>query len=126
MIANHPLQTSLPASDMARAKEFYKDKLDLKPTRDASDGGVYYETGGTEFFLYPTSFAGTNQATAAGWSVDDIESTVAGLKSRGVVFEEYDFDELKTVDGIATTPDGQKAAWFKDSEGNILAVFQDV
>ena len=74
--------------------------------------------------LYPSGFAGTNQATAAGWQVDDIEAVVAGLKANGVEFQEYDFDELKTVDGIATLPDGLKGAWFIDSEGNILSVFQ--
>lgn len=125
MLGNFALQASLPASDIARAKDFYRDKLDLKPVREASDGGAYYESGGAAFFLYPSGFAGTNQATAAAWEVDDIEATVAELRGRGVVFEEYDFDELKTVDGIATTPEGQKAAWFKDSEGNILGLFKD-
>ncbi|MBT8192571.1 MAG: VOC family protein, partial [Acidimicrobiia bacterium] len=76
------------------------------------------------FMVYPSGFAGTNQATAAGWQVDDIESVVAGLTANGVVFQEYDFDELKTVDGIATLPNGIKGAWFTDSEGNILSLFQ--
>ncbi len=125
MLGNHALQASLPASDISRARDFYNDKLDLKPVRESPDGGAYYETGGATFFLYPSGFAGTNQATAAAWEVDDIEATVAELQGRGVVFEEYDFEELKTVNGIAATAEGQRAAWFKDSEGNILALFKD-
>ena len=124
MLANYPLEASLPASDIERAKAFYRDKLGLEPAEESGDGGAFYDTGGTRFMLYPSGFAGTNQATAAGWQVDDIEAVVAGLKAKGVEFQEYDFDELKTVDGIATLPDGLKGAWFIDSEGNILSVFQ--
>ena len=123
MLVNYNLVPSLPVSDIDRAKAFYSEKLDLKPTEVLADGGAYYQTGNVKFLLYPSGFAGTNQATAAGWEVDDVETVVADLQSRGVVFEEYDFDELKTENGIATTPEGQKAAWFKDSEGNILGVF---
>ena len=125
MLSNYALQASLPASDISRARDFYKDKLDLEPVRESPDGGAFYESGDTTFFLYPSGFAGTNQATAAAWEVDDIEATVSELQGRGVVFEEYDFDELKTVNGIAETSEGQKAAWFKDSEGNILGIFKD-
>lgn len=121
MLSNSKLMATLPASDMARAKAFYADKLDLKPVEDG-EFEAWYETGGTRFLLYMSGFAGTNQATAAGFVVDDVETSVAELKGRGVVFEEYDFDELKTVDGIATTEDGTKAAWFKDSEGNIISI----
>lgn len=124
MLDKYPLEASLPASDINRAKAFYRDKLGLKPTEETGDGGAFYDTGGTRFLLYPSGFAGTNQATAAGWQVDDIEAVVAGLKADGVEFQDYDFDELKTVDGIATLDDGLKGAWFIDSEGNILSVFQ--
>lgn len=124
MLANYPLEASLPASDIERAKAFYRDKLGLTPAEEPGDGGAFYDTGGARFLLYPSGFAGTNQATAAGWQVDDIEAVVAGLKANGVEFQEYDFDELKTVDGIATLPNGIKGAWFNDSEGNILSVFQ--
>lgn len=121
MLSNSKLMATLPASDMARAKSFYADKLDLKPVED-SEHEAWYETGGARFLLYMSGFAGTNKATAAGFNVDDVEATVADLKGRGVTFEEYDFDELKTVDSIATTEDGTKAAWFKDSEGNIIGI----
>ena len=124
MLTKYPLEASLPAADIERAKAFYRDKLGLEPVEEAGDGGAFYETGGARFLLYPSGFAGTNQATAAGWQVDDIDAVVAGLKANGVEFQDYDFDELKTVDGIATLPNGIKGAWFIDSEGNILSVFQ--
>lgn len=123
MLAKYNMVPSLPVSDIDRAKAFYADKLDLKPAEELADGGAYYQSGNAKFLLYPSGFAGTNQATAAGWEVDDVEAVVADLRSRGVVFEEYDFDELKTENGIATTAEGQRAAWFKDTEGNILGVF---
>ncbi len=120
-----PMFATLPAADMARAKEWYRDKLDLKPVEEAPMGEAMYETGGTRFMLYPSPNAGTNQATAAGFTVDDFDTTVAQLRSNGVVFEEYDFGEgMATVDGVITMPDGRKGAWFKDSEGNILALAQ--
>ena len=118
-----PLYAALPASDIARAKEWYHQRLGLAPTEESPGGGLFYETGGTRFTIYPSAFAGTNQATAAGFSVDDFDAAISELRSNGVVFEEYDLGEdLKTVDGIATTPDGNRIAWFKDSEGNILGI----
>lgn len=129
MLSNRPLLATLPAADLARAKEWYRDKLDLKPVEeDESGAGLWYETGGNRFLVYRSDFAGSNQATAAGWQVDDVAAAVAELRSRGVTMEEYDFGEdyfgepMKTVDGILTLPDGRKAAWFKDSEANILSV----
>jgi len=83
-----------------------------------------YEFGkGTACFLYPTQNAGTSKASQAYWQVQDIEREVAELKKRGVKFEEYDLPAMKTVNGIFTGG-GARAAWFKDSEGNILAVIQ--
>jgi predicted enzyme related to lactoylglutathione lyase len=117
------LQATLPASDLARAKAWYADKLDLKPVaEDEMGGGAWYESGGTRFLVYASAFAGTNQATAASFTVDDVPATVESLRGRGVTFEEYDMGEYRTVDGILTMPDGSQAAWFKDSEGNIIAV----
>ena len=114
------IMATIPASDIDRAKKWYSDKLGLEPDQEG-EGGLMYDTGGTQFLLYASSFAGTNQATTATWIVDDVEAAVGDLKGRGVAFEDYDFPGLKTVDGIAATPEG-KSAWFKDSEGNILAV----
>ena len=74
--------------------------------------------------MFETPFAGTNQATAAGFNVDNFDEVIVDLRDKGVTFEEVDFGEMgKTVDGVIEAPDGSmKAAWFKDSEGNILAV----
>jgi predicted enzyme related to lactoylglutathione lyase len=114
---------TLPAADMERAKAWYASVLQLEPTETTEEGSVWYQLGGTSFLLYESQFAGTNKATAAAIEVDDVVATVAELKSRGAVFEDYDFGEaLRTVDGIATSPSGRKMAWLKDSEGNILGI----
>ena len=119
---NSKLEPMLPASDLERAKQWYLEKLDLKPMGE-DEGGAWYQNGDGRFLLYQSEFAGTNQATAAGWEVDDVQATQAELRNRGVVFEEYNFgEEFKTVDGILTLPNGGQAAWFKDSEGNILSI----
>ncbi len=125
MLQKFPMYAYLPAKDVARAREFYERKLGFKPTAEV-EGGVAYEFGErTRCFLYPTPNAGTSKASQAFWQVDDVEREVAELKARGVRFEEYDVPGLKTVGGIATGG-GAKVAWFKDSEGNILAVVQNV
>lgn len=124
MLADQPIYASLPASDLARARAWYSEKLDLKPIEEDSTGNMWFETGGSRFFVYESQFAGTNQATAAAWTTDDAAGAVAELRSRGVVFEEYDMGEYKTVDGMVTLPDGSVGSWFKDSEGNILGLFQ--
>lgn len=114
----------LAAADLERAKQWYADKLGLSPVEEDEYGGARYETGGATFLLYESKLAGTNQATAAGFRVDDFDEVIGQLRERGVVFEEVDFGDMgKTVDGVISSPDGsEKAAWFKDSEGNILAV----
>jgi predicted enzyme related to lactoylglutathione lyase len=114
----------LPASDIERAKTWYADTLDLKPTYE-DEGGVQYTVGeNTEFWVYPSQFAGTNQATAIGFMARDLGEEMQQLRSRGVRFEEYDIPGVKTVEGIAEFPSGERAAWFKDSEGNILSLFE--
>ena len=117
------ITATLPAADMERAKAWYASVLQLEPTEITEEGSVWYQLDGTSFLLYESQFAGTNKATAAAIEVDDVVATVAELKSRGAVFEDYDFGEaLRTVDGIATSPSGRKMAWLKDSEGNILGI----
>ena len=113
---------TLPAADMARAKEFYRDKLGLEPFQEEPDGSARYRLGESLFLVYPSEFAGTNRATAAGFAVSDIESVVGDLRDRGVVFEELDYGEAKTVDGILTMPNGTRGAWFNDSEGNRVGL----
>ena len=124
MLQKSPMHAYIPAADIARARKFYEEKLGFKPKEEVA-GGVIYEFGeGTLSFMYPTPNAGTSKASQAFWRVDDVEREVAELKARGVKFEEYDFPGLKTVNGVATGETG-KAAWFKDSEGNIMAVIQE-
>jgi catechol 2,3-dioxygenase-like lactoylglutathione lyase family enzyme len=114
--------TTLPTADIERAKRFYEEKLGLTPIAE-DPGGVHYRSGSSYFDLYPTQAAGIAQHTLAAWLVDDLEEVMGELRSRGVVFEEYDTPGLKTVNGVAEF-ETERAAWFKDSEGNILAVAQ--
>ena len=123
MLQNSPMYAYIPAKDLKRARKFYEEKVGLKPKQEINGGVAYESAGGTAAFLYPTSNAGTSKASQAFWNVKDIEAEVAELKKRGVRFEEYDVPEMKTVNSIATGG-GAKAAWFKDSEGNIMAVIQ--
>lgn len=123
MFTDIALHATLPASDFARAKAWYAEKLDLLPfAEDDQPGGAWYESGGVRFLLYQSTFAGTNRATAASFAVDDFEAAVAFLRDRGVTFEEYDFGDFKTENGVLTLPDGNQGAWFQDSEGNVLAI----
>jgi predicted enzyme related to lactoylglutathione lyase len=124
MLQKAPMYSYIPAKDVARARKFYEEKLGFKPKQEVA-GGVVYEFGkGTGCFLYPTPNAGTSQASQAFWQVEDIEREVAELKARGVAFEKYDIPEMDR-NGISTAG-GAKAAWFKDTEGNIMAVIQSV
>jgi catechol 2,3-dioxygenase-like lactoylglutathione lyase family enzyme len=124
MLQDAPMFAYIPAKDVSRAREFYERKLGFKPGRELS-GGVHYDfAGGTACFLYQTPNAGTSKASQAFWYVENIESEVAELKSRGVTFEKYDLPGTD-ANGI-TTEGGVKAAWFKDSEGNIMAIIQKI
>ncbi|HEY2863395.1 MAG TPA: VOC family protein [Casimicrobiaceae bacterium] len=124
MLQSSPLYAYIPAKDVARARKFYEGKLGFKPKQETA-GGVVYEFGDkTGCFLYPTPNAGTSRASQAFWHVDDVEREVAELKARGVAFENYDMPGEKSPSGVITAG-GAKAAWFKDTEGNILAIVQD-
>lgn len=123
MLQNSPMYAYIPAIDMARARQFYERKVGLKAKQEIN-GGVVYEFGkGTAAFLYPTPNAGSSKASQAFWSVDDVEREVAELKKRGVQFEHYDMPQMKR-EGDIHTGGGARAAWFKDSEGNTLAIIQ--
>lgn len=120
-IAMYP---TLPAADIERAKDWYADKLDLKPI-DEGWGGYLYETKeGAGFYVYPSESAGTNEATAGAFfdMGDDFDEAVQQLRDRGVELKEFDYDGMSTEDGVMTNSDGEKAAWFEDSEGNVLAL----
>ena len=122
MLSTAPIRAYIPVSDVARARKFYEQMVGLTPKEDYA-GGVIYECGGTEVFMYPTPNAGTSRASQAFWQVDDVEAEVTELKARGVVFEEYNMPGLVTKNSVAVAGDA-KTAWFKDTEGNILAISQ--
>jgi predicted enzyme related to lactoylglutathione lyase len=124
MLQKSPLYAYIPVKDVSRARRFYEDKLGFRPRQEVA-GGVVYEFGkGTACFLYSTPNAGTSRASQAFWQVDDIEAEVGELKKRGVQFEQYDMPDMKVKDGIYSGG-GARAAWFKDTEGNILAVIEE-
>jgi predicted enzyme related to lactoylglutathione lyase len=123
MLSDASVAPALPASDFDRAKAFYEQTLELSVAEE-NPGAVTFACGeGTALLVYPSEFAGTNKATAAGFRVADLDAVMARLRDRGVVFEDYDLPGLTTVDGVATF-EGGRGAFFKDTEGNILALTQ--
>jgi catechol 2,3-dioxygenase-like lactoylglutathione lyase family enzyme len=132
MLSNAKVAGRLPAQDLDRARAFYAEKLGLEPVEER-DGGLRYVAANGEFALFQSAGSASGDHTQMGWEVDDIEATVAELQDRGVVFEEYDLPGLRTVDGIAEIEGnypskgiGERAAWFRDSEGNMLGIGQPV
>jgi catechol 2,3-dioxygenase-like lactoylglutathione lyase family enzyme len=132
ILARSKVATRLPAQDLERARRFYAEKLGLEPIEER-EGGLRYECGGVVFALFSSAGAPSGAHTQMGWEVDDIDATVAELRARGVVFEEYDFPGLKTVDGIAeiegnypSKGTGERGVWFHDSEGNLLGIGEPV
>lgn len=124
MLSESTVYGVLPATDLERAKKFYEGTLGLKPVDIPTDsGGVLYSTKQGTFLVYATSAPG-GAATALGFVVGDLVAEMADLKTRGVVFEEYDLPGLKTVNGVVDMGEMGKGAWFKDSEGNIISLSQ--
>jgi len=131
MLERSDVAARLPAQDLARAKSFYRDKLGLTPSEERP-GGLRYQCGNGWFSLFESAGVPSGNHTQLAWEVDDVDATVAQLRARGVVFEEYDLPGLKTVNGIAKVAGhypsrggvGEKAAWFRDSEGNLLGIGQ--
>jgi catechol 2,3-dioxygenase-like lactoylglutathione lyase family enzyme len=121
----------LPAQDLDRARRFYAEKLGLQPI-ESRPGGLRYHCGAGSFSLFESTGRPSGEHTQMAWQVDDIEAVVAELRNRGVVFEEIDVPGLRTVDSIAEVAGnyaslggrGERAAWFRDSEGNLLGVGQ--
>src|SRR6266705_1144279 len=113
---------AMPAQDIKRARQFYEQKLGLKPSDEGPDGGVMYMVGETGFLVFPSMGKASGDHTQMAFEVDDVTTAVGELKSKGVKPEEYDYPEFKSHDGIVDMPDGEKGAWFKDSEGNLIAL----
>jgi predicted enzyme related to lactoylglutathione lyase len=128
MLQSHAMYAYIPAKDVARARRFYEDKVGLKPKQEIAGGVVYEFAKNTAAFLYDAGdSAGTSRASQAFWTVDDVEREVAELKKRGIQFEHYDADEIGGMEmkGDIAAGGGTKAAWFKDTEGNIMALIED-
>jgi len=125
MLKNSSIIPYIPVADLSRARKFYEEKVGLKPKEEYAEGVIYECGHGSWVFMYPSSGAGTSKASTAFWTVNDVAAEVAELKSRGVAFEEYDMPGIKTRNGIATGG-GAKTAWFKDTEGNIMAISQRI
>jgi catechol 2,3-dioxygenase-like lactoylglutathione lyase family enzyme len=122
--------TKLPAQDLDRARRFYRDRLGLEPVEERG-GGLRYICGATEFHLFQSSGAASGESTQIGFEVDDIDHVVADLRSRGVVFESFDIAGFEIEDDIVVVPNnypskgsGERGAFFRDSEGNLLAIGQ--
>jgi catechol 2,3-dioxygenase-like lactoylglutathione lyase family enzyme len=132
LFENAEVSTRLPAQDLERARAFYAAKLGLEPVEERA-GGLRYRCGGCNFALFQSAGRASGDHTQMALEVDDIESVVAELRRRGVVFEEVDVPGLRTVDGIAdiegnypSKGSGERGAWFRDSEGNLVGIGQPV
>jgi catechol 2,3-dioxygenase-like lactoylglutathione lyase family enzyme len=133
MLKDGKIAARIPVQDLQRARLFYAEKLGLEPSEERP-GGLLYRCDEGEFALFESAGAASGDHTQMGWEVEDIEATVEWLRGRGVVFEEYDFPGLRTVNGIAEVAGnypskggvGEKAAWFRDSEGNLFGIGQPI
>ncbi|MCZ7663593.1 MAG: VOC family protein [Thermoleophilia bacterium] len=124
MLSKTAISPTIPVDDLDRAGHFYEDKLGLDRDQRYPNmpDGILYRVGEADLFIYKTA-AKRGENTAASFWVDDLETEMRALRDHGVSFEDYDLPGLKTEEGIAEV-DGVKSAWFKDSEGNILALTQ--
>jgi catechol 2,3-dioxygenase-like lactoylglutathione lyase family enzyme len=121
MLADKDAVATVGVKDLKAAKKFYGDTLGLKPTPVPEPEVLNYKSGNSTVLVYKSQFAGSNKATSVTWIVDDVEGTVRDLKAKGVAFEHYDFPGM-TRKGDVHIAGKSKAAWFKDPDGNILAV----
>jgi catechol 2,3-dioxygenase-like lactoylglutathione lyase family enzyme len=133
MFRNAKVASRLPARDLDRARRFYAEKLGMEPAEERP-GGLLYRFPNGEFALFASAGGSSGTFTQMGFEVDDLDDTVAEMKRRGVVFEEVDVPGLRTTDSIAEVEGnypskggkGERAAWFRDSEGNMLGIGERV
>jgi catechol 2,3-dioxygenase-like lactoylglutathione lyase family enzyme len=121
MLGTRNAVANLAVRDIGRARAFFTDTLGLKQVGGEGDELIVLKSGDSVVNVYRSEFAGTNEATAVTWEVDDIEAEVESLKGKGVAFEHYDMPGLKR-EGDLYVGDGMKIAWFKDPDGNILNI----
>jgi catechol 2,3-dioxygenase-like lactoylglutathione lyase family enzyme len=133
MVGVKDVAARLPAQDLERARTFYSEKLGLEPDEERP-GGLRYRCGTGWFAVFQSAGPASGEHTQMGVEVEDLDATVAELRARGVEFEEYDVPGLQTVNGIAEVAGnypskggaGERAAWFRDSEGNLIGIGQPV
>jgi len=132
LLRDGDVATRLPAQDLERARAFYAEKLGLDPIEERP-GGLLYRTGTTYFALFASTGRPSGEHTQMGWSVDDLDAVVEDLRARGVVFEQVDVPGLQTVNDIAVVEGnypskgtGERAVWFRDSEGNLLGIGEPI
>ena len=121
MLKDKAVAATLAVSDLNRARRFYEQTLGLEPA-DENPGAVTYRVGPSILVVYPSDYAGTNQATGATWAVgEDFDAVVEDLRDKGVSFEQYDLPDT-TREGDIHVMGEMRAAWFKDPDGNILSL----
>jgi catechol 2,3-dioxygenase-like lactoylglutathione lyase family enzyme len=133
MLENARIATRLPCQDLDRARRWYSEKLGLEPA-DERPGGLLYRFSNGDFALYSSAGASPGTFTQMAFEVDDLEAAVSEMKRRGVVFEDVDVPGLETTGGIAEVEGnypskgstGERAAWFRDGEGNLLGIGQPI
>ena len=125
MLSHSAVTTMLPVIDMVRARAFYEECLGLEPGALRPDGKFVYHVGGSTLALFPKPGGTKAEHTAISFQVPDIAASIEALKSRGVVFEDYDFPDFKTIDHVCVLG-SEKAAWFKDTEGNYLCLHEEL
>ena len=121
MLGNKDAVATLAVKDLAAARKFYEGALGLKQIDAEGDEVIVYASGNSRINVYRSRYAGTNQATALTWTVDDVEGEVRALKAKGVSFEHYDMPGVELQGDLHVTGD-MKVAWFKDPDGNILNI----
>jgi catechol 2,3-dioxygenase-like lactoylglutathione lyase family enzyme len=123
MLDQSAVEANIPAADLDRARAYYSDKLGLTPIAEFAGEQLRYQTkSGTFFNVYRTQYAGMAGHTIAQWHVADVDQEVRDLRAKGVEFEVYDMPGVEWNDQVASMPGLGKAAWFKDSEGNIMCI----
>lgn len=125
MLTGRQVTCMLPVKDLARARRFYEEGLQLEPLGQRPDGKFVYRCGGTQIALFPKPEGTKAEHTALSFAVPDIRAAIAELKGRGVAFEDYDLADFKTVEHVCVLG-SEKAAWFRDPEGNILCLHEDL
>ena len=125
MLADKDVQATVAVKSLDAAKRFYEGALGLKRTGGNETGALMYKCGSSTLLVYESQFAGTNKATAATWTIDgDLDAEVRALKGKGITFERYDFPDVRH-DGDVHVMGDMRAAWFKDPDGNILALVSE-